>query len=127
MSGNFFGSCFGFSRSAEQQGDAPQTGKTDHCVDNAADARGLAAEDPRDQVEPRKADQTPVDCADNGQNQCQGIHDHSSFYERIHSMHGMAAAYSANRTEMQEIEIAFLAKSCIINIACKIFRRYDNF
>ena len=109
MSGNFFGSCFGFSRSAEQQGDAPQTGKTDHCVDNAADARGLPAENPRDQIKACEADQTPVDRADNCQNQC------------------MAAAYSANRTEMQEIEIAFLAKSCIINIACKFFRHVNIF
>ena len=39
----FFRFMLRFSRSAEQQGDAPQTGKTDHCVDNAADARGLPA------------------------------------------------------------------------------------
>ncbi|CAH0537194.1 hypothetical protein [Oscillospiraceae bacterium] len=42
-------------------------------------------------------------------------------------MHEAAGSYSANHTESAEIEIAFLAKSCIINIACKIFRRYDNF
>jgi hypothetical protein len=59
--------------------DAPEPGQTDHRVDDAADTRGLTAEDPRDQVEPRKADQTPVDRADNGQNQCQGIHVISSF------------------------------------------------
>ena len=41
----------------EQQGDAPQSGDADDGVDHAADPGGLPAEDPRDQIEPREADQ----------------------------------------------------------------------
>ena len=43
-------------------------------VDHAADACGLPAEDPRDQIEPRKAHKPPVDSADNGEDQTKCVH-----------------------------------------------------
>ena len=54
---------------AKQQSDAPQAGKTYDGVDDAADAGSLTAENPCHKIKARKADQPPVDRADNGENQ----------------------------------------------------------
>ena len=50
--------------SAKQQRDAPQTGQPDQRIDHAADAGGLTAEDPRDQIEFCESDEAPVDRTD---------------------------------------------------------------
>ena len=52
---------------AEEQGDAPRGGSAHQRVDDARQQSILSAEDPRDKVKLKKADQTPVQPADNGQ------------------------------------------------------------
>ena len=47
--------------SAEQQGNAPQAGKTNKCIDNAADNCILSSENPCNKVEFENADQPPVE------------------------------------------------------------------
>ena len=59
---------------AEQQADAPEAGEADEGVDDAGDDGGLAAEDPGDEVKFENADQAPIQGADDGKNQCDGIH-----------------------------------------------------
>ena len=58
----------------EQQGDAPGTGQTYQGIDDAAQQRILAAEKPGHQIELEQANQTPVQTADDGKEQCDGIH-----------------------------------------------------
>ena len=57
----------------EQERDAPQRRCADDGVDDAAEQRCLAAEDPRHQVELEHAYQQPVDAADDRQQQGYGI------------------------------------------------------
>ena len=53
----------------EQQGDAPQTGQTDHGVDNARQQGGRTATDPSDQIKLEQANATPVERTDDGDEQ----------------------------------------------------------
>ena len=53
---------------AEQQGNAPDSGKTYKCVDNAAYACCLTAEEECNQVKSENTNKTPVDAADDGEN-----------------------------------------------------------
>lgn len=59
---------------AKQQGNAPKTCQTHQRVDNAAEDGILTAEQPSYQIKLENANQTPVQTADNGKNQCQSIH-----------------------------------------------------
>ena len=59
---------------AEQQADAPEAGEADEGVEDAGDNGGLAAENPGDEVEFENADQAPIQGADDGKDQCDGIH-----------------------------------------------------
>jgi hypothetical protein len=63
----------------EDQRDAPNARQTNHRVDDAAEQRGRSAADPRYQVKLEKPDASPVQRADNGQNERNSIHDHSFF------------------------------------------------
>ena len=56
---------------AEEQRNTPQTRQTDQRKDYTAEAGCLTAEKPRDKVKPEDTDGAPVDCADDGQNECQ--------------------------------------------------------
>lgn len=53
----------------EEQGNAPQCGQADQCVNDTADYAGRATADKGNQVKLEKTDQTPVDPADDGQDQ----------------------------------------------------------
>ena len=66
--------------SAEQKRNAPDAGQTDNGVDDAADSRGLSAKDPCHKVKFENADQTPVDGADDAENQCKSVHELSSLF-----------------------------------------------
>ena len=59
---------------AEQQRDAPQTCQADDGVDDPADNAAGAAEQPGNKVKLKNANKTPVQRADDGQDQCQSIH-----------------------------------------------------
>ena len=52
--------------SAKQQRNAPNAGKTYHCVDDAAEQRGLTTADPSNDVKLKKPDATPVEGANDG-------------------------------------------------------------
>ena len=67
---------------AEQQSDAPQTGKTYQCVDDAADHTALTAKQPRHQIKLKNAHEAPVQAADDGQDQSQTINTSTSFFIR---------------------------------------------
>ena len=51
-----------------------EAGEADEGVENAGDNGGLAAENPGDEVEFENADQAPIQGADDGKDQCDGIH-----------------------------------------------------
>ena len=57
----------------EQEGHAPQCGDRHKNINGTADERRRTAEKPCHQVEFEHADQTPVDTADDKQNQCEFI------------------------------------------------------
>ena len=59
--------------SAEQQGDTPSTAKGYQSVDDSADDGGLPAEDPRHDVKLEQTDGSPVDGADDHQDQCKSV------------------------------------------------------
>ena len=59
---------------AEKKCDTPKSGQTYKAVDQSADQSGLAAEDPRHKVKFGKTDQTPVDRANDREDQCDCIH-----------------------------------------------------
>ena len=65
--------CFALS---EQKRDAPESREADQRIDHAADQRGLSAADPCHEIEFRKADQAPVDRADDREDPCDDIHVH---------------------------------------------------
>lgn len=50
---------------AEQQADAPKGAQSDHHIDDSADNAGLSTTDPGHEVKLEKANQAPVDAADN--------------------------------------------------------------
>jgi hypothetical protein len=58
---------------AEQEGNAPQSGKTDDSVNNTTENCVLTAKDPGNQIELENTDQTPVNTADDRQDQRQNI------------------------------------------------------
>ena len=58
---------------AEQQADAPKGAQSDHHIDDSADNAGLSTTDPGHEVKLEKANQAPVDAADNQQRQCDFI------------------------------------------------------
>lgn len=60
--------------SAKQQGNAPQTCKTDQCINDAAEHCALSAKEPCNQVKLKNANQSPVDGTDDGKDQCNCIH-----------------------------------------------------
>ena len=64
---------------AEQEGNAPQPGKPHHRVDNAAEQRSLAPEQPRHKIKLENAHQPPVQAAHNGEDQSQRIHQNPPF------------------------------------------------
>lgn len=70
-------------RSAKQDADAPEAGKTDERVNDAAQNRVLTAEDPSHQIELREADKTPVDGADCCENQGDGIQINPSLLPKL--------------------------------------------
>ena len=55
---------------AKDHGDAPQTGNTHQCVDNAADGAHLAAEEKCHAVEAEEAYAAPVQRTDHNEDQC---------------------------------------------------------
>ena len=57
----------------EQEGSAPQTGETDDSVDDAAEERILTAKEPCNKIKLKDTDQTPVDTADDRQDQSKHI------------------------------------------------------
>ena len=75
----------------EQQRDAPQCGDTHQGIDNAADKGSLPAEYPGHQIELENTDGTPVDSADNHQDQGNNVEHRSirSFPKdtRIRALH----------------------------------------
>ena len=62
----------------EQQGYAPERGKTYESVDHAADGRGLSAEYPRNKVKSEQSDASPVNTADDGQYKRDAIYNHGA-------------------------------------------------
>ena len=71
---------------AKDHGDAPQTGNAHQCVDNAADGAHLAAEEKCHAVKAEQANTAPVECADDGERQCDLINDHeitSFWYQSV--------------------------------------------
>ena len=70
---------FGGGGVAEQQGDAPNSGQTDQCINHAADGAVGATESKGHQVETEDADGAPVQAANDGQNQGNLIKYHARF------------------------------------------------
>lgn len=60
--------------SPEKKRDTPYPGKTHKGIDKTAEQRTLSAEQPCNQVEPENSHKAPVETADDGKNQCDGIH-----------------------------------------------------
>lgn len=58
---------------AEEQGDAPETGQTHKCVDNAGEDGKLAAEEEGHGVKSEQADAAPVERANDGNQDCNFI------------------------------------------------------
>lgn len=54
---------------AEQKGNAPDACQSNEGINNPADNGVLAAKDPGDDIKTENTDRTPVDCADNRQQQ----------------------------------------------------------
>ena len=65
---------------AKQEGGAPDTGKANNGVDQPAEQGTLSAKKPGHQIELKQTNQTPVQASDHRQNQCNGIHDKTSFF-----------------------------------------------
>ena len=59
----------------EQKRCAPDTGDGNQCVDDPAEQGRLAAEEPGHQVELEQRHQAPVQAADDGEDQCDHIHE----------------------------------------------------
>ena len=59
----------------EQQRATPQTANGDDRVDDTGDEHIRSAENPRDQIKLEQTDQSPVECADDDQCQCDLIND----------------------------------------------------
>lgn len=69
----------GISASREKR-DAPERRQTYQRINDAGDDRGLSAAQPRDNVKPEKTNASPVDPADDGENQCDSVYyDHVSW------------------------------------------------
>ena len=60
---------------SKQECDAPQAGKSNKGIDQTAEQGALSSKKPGYQIKLGDADQSPVDAAYNGQNQCNGIHE----------------------------------------------------
>ena len=60
--------------SAEQDRDAPKSGQPHKGINDAAENSGLSAEDPRNQVELCNAHKSPVNSANDGEDQGNRIH-----------------------------------------------------
>ena len=58
----------------KQEGNTPQTGQGDHGINQTAEQRTGAAEQPGHQVKLKNSHQSPVYTTDDGQNQRNGIH-----------------------------------------------------
>ena len=52
--------------SSEKKGDAPQTGKCDHGIDDSAQNSILTAKDPCYQIKAENAHQAPIDATNDG-------------------------------------------------------------
>ena len=68
---------FSRSRIPEQQRNAPRCGQRDQYIDDTAENGALPSEEPRHQVKAEDPDKTPVEPADDQQNECQFIYPHS--------------------------------------------------
>lgn len=62
---------------AEDQRDTPNACQRNDGVDDTAEQRGLPAADPSHNVKLEQTDATPVQSAEDGQNQRNAIHNHS--------------------------------------------------
>ena len=63
---------------AKQERNAPQAGQTHKGVNHPGKQRAGTAEEPSNKVKPEQTDQTPVGTANDGKDQCNGIHDVTS-------------------------------------------------
>ena len=61
---------------AEQKRDTPNARQGDDGVDDAGQESVLTAADPRDNIEGKQSDAAPVECADDGDDQRDAIHNH---------------------------------------------------
>ena len=61
---------------AEEERDAPHARQGDHGIDDTGDHGGGPAAHPGDEIEPEQTDAAPVECADDGNDQRNAIHDH---------------------------------------------------
>lgn len=110
----------------EKHRDAPEASDADDRVDHAADARGLATEDPRDQIEPRESHESPVDSADNGEDQAKCIHTSISLILESKIVWPGSPASCVFGKKL-EIAVAFTAGFCIMNIEPVIFLGFHKF
>ena len=65
---------------SENQRDTPDAGKSHDGVNDAAEERVLSATNPCHDVKGKQTDATPVESADNGDDQRNAIHDHGFFH-----------------------------------------------
>ena len=72
----------------EQKRCAPDTGDGNQCVDDPAEQGRLAAEEPGHQVELEQRHQAPVQAADDGEDQCDHIHEKYLLLDFGNSMPG---------------------------------------
>lgn len=68
-----------FGTMSEKKRDAPQTCETDQRIDDAAETGSLTAKEPCNQIKFCKANQAPVDCADDDENKRYNVHSDSPF------------------------------------------------
>lgn len=76
----FFSALFAldFSSLAEQQRNAPQARKAHNGINDPAEDRTLPAKQPGNKIKLENAHKAPVQAADNGQDQRDGIHEITS-------------------------------------------------
>ena len=58
---------------AKQKGNAPQASQSHQCIDDAADNAALPTKQPGHQIKLENSHQTPVEAANDGKDQCDGI------------------------------------------------------
>ena len=63
---------------AEKERDAPDTRKGDQGINDSCQQRTYAAASPRYQVKLKDTHATPVQRTDDGEDQCNSVHDHGS-------------------------------------------------